>query len=62
MALIDDKAIFKGQDNSSVVGIEALRDFIMDFLTLLHLTWKFPRKRYLFLGIMHIQWKPGRVQ
>ena len=31
MALIDDEAIFKGPDNSPLVGIEALRDFYNGF-------------------------------
>jgi ketosteroid isomerase-like protein len=31
MSLIDDEAIFKGPDNFSVVGIEALRDLYNDF-------------------------------
>ena len=35
MALIDDEAIFKGPDHSSVVGIEALRDFYNGFFNTL---------------------------
>jgi uncharacterized protein (TIGR02246 family) len=35
MTLIDDEAIFKGPDNSSVVGIEALRDFYNGFFNTL---------------------------